>query len=226
MTQAPARDGSTLPLADALSFNAAMRQLAEAPPVLEESMRQIGEEQRKAAGVQGVHVVYIDDLDRCSTQFTVDVLASTTFWATSEQDNVYFVLAASREHLLDSLRENLPLGVRYPEQALEKYVHLGLNLPAFLNKPAEVHAYYGHLLARIGTSADVEPERLAEFSEIFAAGMDDYPRSAVAPLLRCDASLTPRSAKSRLNTFLAEFRPAGTVTESQVKPRSTDDLGG
>lgn len=157
-------------------------------------------------GGSPVHIVFIDDVDRCGRRFTAELLAATTFWDTPGQKNIFFVVAASEQHLLDSLSEHLPLGTHTPRQALEKYVHLGVSVPEMLTRPADVARYLVELCASVDSSM-VTAEQLDELRELIRDSERDYPDCPLAPLLQTAAGMTPRAVKHRFNTFLAEFRP-------------------
>jgi hypothetical protein len=213
-------------LNQALQFWKVLEQLPIAPPLLEEWMREIAGEtigagykpedgQDRPSGK--VHVVFIDDVDRCSKQFTADLLAATTYWSRGEQRNLFFVLAASREHLIESLREHLPLGTKYPEQALEKYVHVSVEVPALLGSPAEVGAYISKLIDQVAVGGGIAPARLEELREMVVESAKAYPECVLAPLLQLGDGLTPRTVKHRFNAFLAEFKPAEDLVPADVK---------
>lgn len=212
-------------LNQALQFWRVLGHLPIAPPLLEEWMREIvgevvGSSERSDGQDQPsgkVHVVFIDDVDRCSKQFTANLLAATTYWSRGEQRNLFFVLAASREHLIESLRAHLPLGTSYPEQALEKYVHLSVEVPALLGSPGEVGVYIGRLVDQLASDDTIAPERLVELRGLVEESAKTYPESALAPLLRLGDELTPRTVKHRFNAFLAEFKPAEALVAGDVK---------
>lgn len=163
-----------------------------------------------------VHLVLVDDLDRCGPRFTADVLAATTFWDTPGQVNIFFVLAASEEHLLRSLEKHLPLGLHTPAEALEKYVHLSVNVPEMLTTPGQVANYMVALCDHVRGSG-VSAEQIAELKDLISRSAIAYPSCVMAPLLQTRDGLTPRAAKHRFNMFLAEFRPHGALDEEDVK---------
>jgi hypothetical protein len=221
--EAPAIRGQEAKLNEALQFWRVLEQLPIAPPLLEEWMREIAEQiggSRAADPVQGnkhVHVVFVDDIDRCGRQFTANLLAATTYWSSGEHTNIFFVIAASRQHLIDSLREHLPLGADYPEQALEKYVHVSVEVPALLTSAVEVADYITKLVDRVGADGAPDQERIEEFKRLIGDSAKLYPQSVLAPLLRLTDDLTPRTVKHRFNTFLTEFRPQAALTPPDVK---------
>jgi KAP family P-loop domain len=208
-------------LKEAIEFQQILQSYSNAPPLLEQWMRDRadsvvaellsgkngGDQSTGDASVHRVHTVFIDDLDRCGRQFTASLLAAITQWLAGDQRNLFFVLAVSRDHLADSIHEHLPLGPRYEQQALEKYVHLGVELPALLTTPTEVAEYLCALTDRVPLGDFVEPLRIEELKELLRLSARTYPDSVLAPLLRIDEALTPRSAKHRFNTFLAQFKP-------------------
>ncbi|MCU7824792.1 KAP family NTPase [Kitasatospora sp. DSM 101779] len=209
-------------LQGAMVFQRILQSYSNAPPLLEQWMRQCADRMvadrlsetgpgpgREGSHSQRVHVVLVDDLDRCRKGFTADLLAAITQWLSPNQQNLFFVMAASREHLVESVREHLLLGPRYPEQALEKYVHLGVEVPTLLSSPGDVAEYLIGLTKKIpSVSGDGDlGERFKELEQFLAESGRRYPNCLLAPLLKVDVNLTPRSAKHRFNTFLAQFKP-------------------
>lgn len=185
----------------------------EAPALYQQWMRSISTELKRR---KHPHVVFVDDLDRCSIDFTAAVLAATTFWDTPGQINLFFVLAASEQHLLDALSANLPLGTHTPAQALEKYVHLSVTVPPMLTSPSQVASYLVALAHAI-RSPSVSSSHLDSLTATITDSATSYPNCVMAPLLRVADDLTPRAVKHRFNTFLAEFRPHQQLSPSDLK---------
>src|SRR5262249_42032314 len=115
-----------------------------AAPILEQWMRDTAVRVTNEAngpassGRPRAHIVMIDDLDRCDLAFTVQLLAAMTYWQTAPGFSIFFIVAADIDHLLDALTEHLPRGAQNPAQALEKYIHLAVNMPGFLENIDEV----------------------------------------------------------------------------------------
>lgn len=217
-----------LDLKEAIEFQRILQTYADAPPLLEQWMRDradsvveshLGEEVTQgdahATTSRRVHVVFVDDLDRCGRDFTAALLAAINQWSAGNQHNLFFVLAVSREHLVESVREHLLLGPRYPHQALEKYVHLGVELPTLLTTPGEVASYLCALADRLSLGDAVQQKHIAQLRALLTESAETYPDGVLAPLLRVDQQLTPRSAKHRFNTFIAQFKPA---TRASLEP--------
>lgn len=163
-----------------------------------------------------VHIVFIDDVDRCTHTFTAELLAATSFWDSPGHVNLFFVLAANEQHLVESLRTNLPLGAHTPEEALEKYVHLTVSVPEMMTSPQLVASFLAHLSEHVN-SPSLSENQLAALREVILESADHYPNCVMAPLLQASPGLTPRAVKHRLNTFLAEFRPHGPLQLGDVK---------
>ncbi|RKT83865.1 KAP family P-loop domain-containing protein [Saccharopolyspora antimicrobica] len=195
----------------------ALGRIPSAPPLLEEWIR-AEIRQENADNPVPPYVVLVDDLDRCSPKFTAELLAAMNYWDTSTSIDLFFILAASREHLLASLREHLPLGARYPEQALEKYVHVEIAVPRMLSDHREIGDYLAVLFEQAVQRADLDSERRLEFVEFLRQSVERYPNGPLAPLLEYErGSTTPRSIKHRLNTFLTEFAPQAKLTDELLK---------
>ncbi len=219
---------------ETVELHYALRQLAPAPPLLEKWITEISRKlaapaRGEAVGGSGagghqshLHVVFIDDLDRCSQGFTAQLLAATTFW--SRVENLFFVIAASEEHLLNSLKANLPLGARGAKEALEKYVHLSVEVPPLLMSSDEVAGYLEKLIDEIRPDQEDEQNKLNELKVVIKRSAEQYRGDkgcVLAPVLRPApqqaARLTPRAVKDRLNRLLAEFRPQAAVSEDDLK---------
>src|SRR5919197_486547 len=201
-----------LEMRNTVDFYSALREMSPAPPLLEvwllKVAKKLGSDGAKAQDdAPRIHVVLIDDLDRCSADFTVELLAATTFWSAVE--NLFFVIAARERHLLASLEARLPAGAQGPEEALEKYVHLGVEVPPLLTRPAEIAAYLTRLVKDVFGTTGADPAR-DELTEIIKRCADEFETkngSVFAPLLWPEMGLTPRKLKHRFNRLLAELKP-------------------
>ncbi|MCW3844503.1 KAP family NTPase [Micromonospora yasonensis] len=205
-------DGVQWDLQSSIRFLDALGRHESAPPMLEHWLREMIGRGVASGESRPVHVIFVDDLDRCSVEFTVQLLVATNYWMSARGASIYFVLAASRAHLLESLkRSTFPLGPLNPEEALEKYVHLSFEVPDMLTNSREIALFLSKLIE--SSVSNVERERIGELQDLLKLGPDDNPLSSVfAPLLHpADGRVTPRAIKHRLNTFLAEFRPQGQV---------------
>jgi hypothetical protein len=236
---------------EAVELHFALRQLSPAPPLLEKwisettyklashPQAEVHKHQPKVhpgadapaepveeSGIEDrqshLHVVFIDDLDRCSRDFTAKLLAAITFW--SRVENLFFVIAVSEEHLLNSLKENMPLGARGAKEALEKYIHISVEVPPLLMSSDEVASYLENLIDEIRPDNKDEQARLDELKETIKRSAEQYRGDngcVLAPILRpapqVAARLTPRAVKDRLNRVLAEFRPQASVSEEDLK---------
>jgi len=178
-------------------------------PVLEQWMRDTAVRFSGATGgTSHAHVVMIDDADRCSFSFTARLLAAMNYWQTTPGFSIFFIIAADHDYLLDSLRENLPHGARNPVQALEKYVHLSVNMPGFLEDIEDVGSFLEKLTDAVLDDGSMDQARREELKAIIEESVRTYPSCVFAPLLELDeSSLTPRAVKHRFNTFMAEFKP-------------------
>src|SRR5919197_1325331 len=201
-----------LEMRNTVDFYAALREMSPAPPLLEKWLHRVASKQG-SDGDQAhddaprIHVVLIDDLDRCSPEFTVELLAATTFWSAVE--NLFFVIAARERHLLAALEARLPAGAQGPEEALEKYVPLGVEVPPLLTSPAEIAAYLTRLVKDVFGTTGADPAR-DELTEIIKRCADEFETkngSVFAPLLWPEMGLTPPKLKHRFNRLLAEFKP-------------------
>lgn len=190
-----------------------LAQMFDASPALyQQWMDQIASKLHPDGGERRSHVVFIDDIDRCTGRFTAELLAATSIWNHPDHVNIFFVIAASEKHLLEALEANLPLGAHTAEQALEKYVHLSVTVPRMLSNAPQVADYLIHLWQQVETPTATHREDLETMIRDSGA---TYPDCVMAPLLAQedprydDDWLTPRSVKHRFNAFLAEFQPHG-----------------
>lgn len=236
-------------LRQGIALQEALEHFSTAPPVLEEWLEQIAltlepdasQVETDSPPPVRIHTVFIDDLDRCSEEYTASVLMATTMW--SRVHNLFFVVAANREHLMTSLAKYQALGPAYPEQALEKYIHLAVELPGLLDNAEEVAEYIKKLLSAFSTQDNNSREQIEQLERLLDASAIGYASGncLLAPLLRpseprvplnevpmqqatdvdvaSPAALTPRGAKHRLSAFLVEFRPppSGHLDEERVK---------
>jgi hypothetical protein len=225
MTQ---KDPMALPdeaeLKQAVVFLGVLGSLPSAP-VLEQWMRDAAIRVSTKPGENGTsaHIVMIDDLDRCSLSFTARLLAAMGYWQAIPGFSIFFIIAADRDHLLDSLRENLPRGAHNPAQALEKYVHLSVNMPGFLEALDEVASFLKNLTESVIDDGTMDQDRRAELQQMIEGSVKSYPNCVFAPLLELDeVGLTPRAVKHRFNTFMAEFKPQPGL--EAVPPADLKDL--
>ncbi|RZU50130.1 KAP-like P-loop domain-containing protein [Krasilnikovia cinnamomea] len=207
-----ANNGAQWDLQSSIKFLDALARYEGAPPMLEHWLREMIGRGRDNDEGRPIHVIFIDDLDRCSAEFTVQLLVATNYWVSARGAGIYFVLAANRAHLLESLQQStFPLGPRSPAEALEKYVHLGFEVPDMLTNSREISAFLSQLLETAVSSVD--RQRIGELQRLLELEPMDHPLDSVfAPVLHsADGRTTPRAVKYRLNTFLAEFRPQPQV---------------
>lgn len=204
----PSQSYAASPLVQAGRMFSSLASLDDSP-IVEHWIQ--GEVRRRVETVGSIaQIVLIDDLDRCSPEFTFSLLTATNYWSSIRDIPLYFIIAADRNHLIGSLGEYRH-GVR-AEQALEKYIHMGIVIPEFLNSSAVTAAYFTAMLERAGPQG--------ERFKILAEDATDNPNNCViAPLLRFSVkdSLTPRSAKDRTNALLAHFNPAPNSSDESLR---------
>lgn len=188
------------------SFSANM----SVPPALEDRLQdQLSGRLSKADGKSPrAHVVFIDDLDRCEHDYNARLLAATNYWAGRAGLTVFFIIAASRDHVVRSLASQDSLTAALSGVALDKYVHVAIEMPSLLITRTEIANFVGSLFGgihdRMRSSLDAMLVRSAE----------KYPDSVFAPLLHDGSnSCTPRAVKSRFNNFQTEFRPQSPEAE-------------
>lgn len=217
-----ARDDAIFDLKSSIDFLDTLATFTSAPPVLEgwlrDSFRKSGNQADDHTD-SAMHVVFVDDLDRCGSEFVVRLLSAMTYWSNAPGLDVYFVIAASREHLLHSLAESdLSLGPRTPQEALEKHVHLSVEMPDLLTTSEEVGRFMQNLVQQVAPD-DSDRESSTQLIQLLdSSSRSRQPDSVFAPLLHpAHGRLTPRAVKHRFNTFMAEFRPEGQVNEQLVK---------
>lgn len=170
---------------------------------------------RKTAGPMFTHVVFVDDVDRCSEKFTAEMLAAINNWTANPRVRLFFVVAADRRHLLRALEEHLPRGSGSPSVALEKYIHVTLDMPILLRDRTEVSGFIADAWWRLKITSD---DRLQPVKDLLRASERSFPDSVLAPLLQVDPHITPRDVITRINRFSTEFRPAQSeLSESIVK---------
>jgi hypothetical protein len=209
---------STFDLKASIDFLDTLAKFDGAPPVLEQWLRDCLRDRPVEDGGY-THVVFVDDLDRCGHEFVVKLLAAMSYWSSAPGLEIYFVIAASREHLLEALAANaFPLGARTPEESLEKYVHLSVDMPDLLVSSTEVAHFMCALVEQVIPSSEGD-ERGRELTKLLNdSARADQPNSVFSPLLHpAHGKLTPRSVKHRFNTFMAEFKPEGKLNEHLVK---------
>ena len=200
-------------LAASLALLKILESIPHAPPVIEEWIR-------RSITRNGPirHVVMLDDLDRCNPEFVARLLKATNHW-TTEIDHgerqgaaIYFVLACQEEFLISTQAQ---AEVKDPRQSLEKYVHVTVNIPRLLNRPADTASYLSMLVGRLTGLPETARESLAAMLDTSAR---DYPDGLLAPLLRiADHWTTPRAVKTRLNLALTEIDYEQLDDETLVK---------
>ncbi len=148
--------GSARTVKSELFLRQRLRELASVGPSFEEWIFRAFSDYR-AEATEGssspyshVHVQLIDDLDRCTEDYTADVLASLNFW--SALPNLFFVVAADESHLQRSAQKATDLLERYPGEALEKFVHFQLRLPALISDYSDAARYCLRLMPEDGLS--------------------------------------------------------------------------
>jgi tetratricopeptide (TPR) repeat protein len=204
-------------LAASLALLNVLGSIPNAPPVVEEwILRYI----TRSGSIR--HVVMLDDLDRCDTEFVARLLRATNHW-TMEIDqrnersgdrrpSIYFVLACREDFLLNSQSQG---EVKNPRQSLEKYVHVSVNIPRLLNRPSDAANYLHMLVTRLSGLPLSARERLVSMIDSSA---ERYPDGLFAPLLRVAGdSATPRAIKTRLNLALTEIDYERLDDETLVK---------
>lgn len=165
-------------------------------------------------------VLLIENLDRSSAAFVSGLLAAMDGWLQDEEMPVFFVLASSRDHLLESLAE-VPLGRRSPEETLEKYVHTEIHVPSLLSDSSQVAGYLEGVLGVAQSDASAARDGDGSVDAVSTlrvalrlARQDGEPWSSVLfPLtVNEEREITPRRAVDRLNKLLGTI----TVTEDAV----------
>ncbi|MEU5321907.1 P-loop NTPase fold protein [Streptomyces sp. NPDC021056] len=154
-----------------------------------------------------VHIQLIDDLDRCPTAYTAEILAALNFWVTSP--NLFFAIAADEEHLRKSAQAATDLEERYHGEALEKFVHFQIRLPELLSGFAETARYCEKLVPE-----DPVPRGIAHLRNLLQSAPTDGPLGVLAPALFAH---TPRQAKRVFNELLQEFSILSDVEGDSVK---------
>lgn len=184
-----------------------LTKLGDAPLLLEPWTARLSS---RPAGA--VHLVLIDDLDRCSRQFASEVLAATNNWA--RVPSLFFVIAASKDHLIESVAEQMELKERYVGEALEKYVHFTVEIPPAPASQGEAAVMFRALIEVLALDED---ERKSITDLVDLAG-HEHSLAVLSPAFRPDDRPTPRAFKQRFNTLIPEILALGQVTPSSVKP--------
>lgn len=200
-------------LVSAANFFEAVRDSPGAP-VIEQWMQRMATERLTEANKR-VFVLLIDDLDRCGLDFTSSLLAALNYWDHAGLP-LYFIVAARRDHLLDSLRSQ-STGAKSPDEALEKYIHVAIDVPAFLTDPTEVAAFLTSLLPAGESQGNNSP--LGHVLRLLNDAGRRPSNSVLAPVVRVgEDGLTPRGAKTRMNLLLTYGREL-----EEAGPTSVDD---
>lgn len=144
---------------------------------------------------QKVMVVVIDDLDRCSPEFSAAMLEVIQQW--SNVNNLFFVLAVAREVLNEVIaqRYKWPELDTRTEVALEKYVQHSVEIPEL---PSPILASYIRNILQAYT--DPVSHLLRDGAELIAAGM---------------RVRTPRAVRKCLNTIRPALRNINLAAHSQ-----------
>jgi hypothetical protein len=197
-----------------ITFMKVLDILPAAPKVVESYL------QRTAAGTSDgtnggtarrpVHVQLIDDLDRCSPKFTADILHAMNHWQSIGDHRIQFVIAASRAHVEESIGRSSGDSDRSSAEALEKYVHLSIDMPDLLSTPEEVGTFLSSLVTQASADGNADgglSGHLADtMTHLIEATVKDYPHGIFSPFMRVDGSgITPRAVKHRFNTLLSEL---------------------
>lgn len=162
------------------------------------------------------HIVFVDDLDRCGTGFTCDLLAAANFWVSQPDLPVFFVVAVSKEHVLRALEEE-PLGKKSPLESLEKYVHHSVTVPTFLTGSREVATFQVSLLKGHARAAHAPEstglDRIRDLLSQSASG-DERCSRLLWPVIEVGMEpVTPRRAVDRLNVLLRSYQHQGWASE-------------
>jgi tetratricopeptide (TPR) repeat protein len=198
-------DSDDYDLAASLALLNVLRNIPNAPPVIEEWIRRYI---TRSGAVR--HVVVLDDLDRCPPDFVARLLKATNYWTTDVKHinesgehhgaSIYFVLACREDFLVSS---QLQEEVKDPRQSLEKYVHVTVSLPTLLSRPADAATYLRMLVGHLNGLPAAARDQLTMMID---ASERNYPNGLLAPLLRVGGSpSTPRAVKTRLNLVLTEI---------------------
>ncbi|MGH4010139.1 MAG: P-loop NTPase fold protein [Pseudonocardiaceae bacterium] len=203
-TKADEYDKSQQRLGTATKFLESFSASMSVPPALEDWLQDqlIGGLSETEGESPRAHVVFIDDLDRCEYDYNARLLAATNYWAGRAGFTVFFIIAASRDHVVRSLASQDSLTAALSGVALEKYVHVAIEMPNLLITRTEIANFVGSLFGQIH-------ERMRSSLEtMLLRSAEKYPDSVLAPLLQDGGnSCTPRAVKSRFNTFQTEVRP-------------------
>jgi len=192
-------------LAASLALLNVLRKIPNAPPVIEEWIRQYITRQGPIR-----HVVVLDDLDRCDPDFVARLLKATNHWTTEVKHisesaehrsaSIYFILACRQDFLISSQAKE---EVKDPQQSLEKYVHVTVSIPTLLSRPADAATYLRMLVGRLSGLPAAARDR---FVAMIDGSERNYPNGLLAPLLRVAGNdSTPRTVKTRLNLVLTEI---------------------
>ena len=151
-------------------------------------------------------VVFIDDLDRCSSSVVVDVIESLNLFLAGSFNNCIFVLAvepdlvaahleASQDKVLATLKEHHPvrswsgMGWRF----LDKMVQLPLRLPA--PSPEQIDRYIGSVLGTEPAATPLDLGRVEELTHTMRAELGDI-ESIRDVAVRADHDIAPSEDNS------------------------------
>lgn len=231
VTNLSAEDGGRLPAAGRgaqLAMTTALVRLLDGPagttPMLEDWLA------AEVSADNSWYVILIDDVDRSSPEFTAALLQACTHWATNDGgadgrlgSRFFFIVASGEEHLLEAM-EHVPGGRDRPQEALQKYVQLRVDLPTFFSTHVEIAQFLAGVIDAGGPVAPgtVAAEVRARLGEVIASPArtgtmwwDEPTAGVLAPALRVDRA-TPRRAKDDLNRLLREY-PRTSMDLAAVK---------
>ncbi len=168
-------------------------------------------------------VVFVDDLDRCSTTFATQVLAATNYW--SQLPGHFFILGAEEERLKDALGEHMDREAGAPDRGLRKYVHVTVELSPTVAGVKGGRRLFSDLLERIALDDNLREELQKQLALV--ADEPPGPWSILEPLVnpsctRIPGRYTPRMFKERFNALvtLLEADEANDGAVQTLPPRS------
>ncbi|HZN14469.1 MAG TPA: P-loop NTPase fold protein [Acidimicrobiales bacterium] len=189
-------DDSTRRVLDRLLLIRAIEESATAAPILEGWFRQFAYDGESHPST----VVLVDDLDRCTFEFTAAVLQATNHWAFLP--NHFFVIACSEQHLERSLAVMYPTMAEQTDSGLRKYVHHTVRLPERILNRAHAAALVAAILEQLQLSDELTT-RLVDAIDA-SANSTVQELGLAAPLVDPRWAPTPRDVKRHVNALLAE----------------------
>jgi hypothetical protein len=169
---------------------------------------------------RNIHLTMLDDLDRTRLDYTAQILNAMRFWVDTE--GMFFVVAATADYLSRAARlandvaaEDVERARYTPDQeALQKFVHHELHMPALLRSRSDVAKYWKQLLSSHWTGAPRNwgLELLRDELDSFIGESARNPLGVLTPLLSprvidLDRPVTPvpREAKRLYNALVAQL---------------------